>query len=204
VRKNLFEIGKFAGWIACILGGLASFLQWLGVRPKDLAMTPLPHVLWIIVAMILFTVAIGSAIWSGIIQRREISRLKTSQISLFTPLQIEAFGLAKDLVSLSRRAQGSTLSTFLINKLMPDPNVNEWQRAVVSEYGLDFAPRVRNLVLRFGKEEIYELDLEQYFDSIPNAQCLPAIQGNLVRLALKMDGIKVRPECITKGHLRDE
>ncbi len=126
----------------------------------------------------------------------QIELIKFGKIAegVLTPLQLDAIRLAKELASLSQKAQGSTLSKLIINRLMPDPNINEWQRSIVSEYALDFAPKVRNLALKFGKEGFDEPELVQYFDSIPNAQCLPSIQGNIVRLALKMDGIKVRPE----------
>lgn len=79
MRNRFLAVGKFAGWVACILGGLASFLQWLGVKPRDLAMTqtpPLPHVLWLLFAIALFAVGIGSSIWAGITQKRTIANLE--------------------------------------------------------------------------------------------------------------------------------
>lgn len=81
MAKKWREIGKFIGWIASTLGGLASSLIWLGVKPKDLAMTQtitIPRALWLILAIALFAFGIGSSIWSGIIQRREINRLNSN------------------------------------------------------------------------------------------------------------------------------
>jgi hypothetical protein len=79
--KNLLTFGKVVAWIACVLGGFASFLSWLEIKPKDLAMNqsiPVPHVLWLLLALALFGVAIGSAVWSGIIQRRQIKQLQNA------------------------------------------------------------------------------------------------------------------------------
>jgi hypothetical protein len=59
-----------------ILGGLGSFLTWVGVRPRDLAMTrsiPVPHILWLLLAIALFAVGIGSSVWSGMVQRRHLA-----------------------------------------------------------------------------------------------------------------------------------
>ena len=79
--KKLLEIGKFIGWAACTIGGFASFLQWLEIKPKDLAMSqsiPVPHTLLLLFAFTLFSISIGTATWSGIVQRRELKRLKTN------------------------------------------------------------------------------------------------------------------------------
>jgi hypothetical protein len=145
------EVAKLIAWIACTLGGFASFLQWLGIKPKDLAMTQsiaVPHILWLLLAFGLFAVGIGSAVWSGIVQRQTIKNLRAqrerpeieethreevrkleaqqksdlwrlqecygqceeekrsalkqieevkSRLAIFSPLQIEAFRLAKEL-----------------------------------------------------------------------------------------------------------
>ncbi len=72
---------KFVAWIACILGGFGSFMQWLGIKPADLAMShqaAVPHALWLVLAILLFGVGIGSSIWSGIVQRGEINRLRSA------------------------------------------------------------------------------------------------------------------------------
>ncbi len=111
---------------------------------------------------------------------------------LFTPLQIDAFRLAKELVPLGRWPGGS-LAAFIANNMIPDPKYNEWQRKVVSTYALDFAHRVRSLVLRFGKEGLSEPELEQYFTSIPNAKYLTEIQGRIIGLACRINGIQVEP-----------
>src|SRR5579863_2405821 len=64
-----------------LLAAIACILEWLGIKPKDLAMTQsitIPHALWLLLAIALFAIGIGSSIWSGIIQHREIARLKTA------------------------------------------------------------------------------------------------------------------------------
>jgi hypothetical protein len=45
------KIGKIVAWFACTFGGFGGFLQWIGIKPKDLAMTqsiPIPDVLWLL------------------------------------------------------------------------------------------------------------------------------------------------------------
>src|SRR5580700_5386709 len=82
MQKKLFGIGKLIAWIACLLGGFGSFMQWLGIKPKDLGMdqsTPVPHVLWLVLALVLFAIGIGSAIWAGIVQRIEIADLREAK-----------------------------------------------------------------------------------------------------------------------------
>jgi hypothetical protein len=73
------SIGRVVAWFACTLGGFGSFLQWLGLKPKDLGLSQsisIPHVLWLLLAITLFAIGIISAIWSGIVQRREINHLR--------------------------------------------------------------------------------------------------------------------------------
>jgi hypothetical protein len=75
-------IGKIVLGGICILGILGSFFQWVGVKPKDLAMTQsifIPHSLWLLLAVVLFAAGIGPSIWSVVIQRREITRLRSLQ-----------------------------------------------------------------------------------------------------------------------------
>jgi hypothetical protein len=59
-------------------GGLACILQWLGIAPKDLAMTnfSLPHVLWLLIGIGLFAASLFSTLRSGFFQRRTIVRLQ--------------------------------------------------------------------------------------------------------------------------------
>ncbi len=79
MRKINLWLLFFSGISA--LGGLACILEWLGIKPKDLAMSqsiPVPHVLWLLLALTLFAIAIGSAIWSGIVQRRQIEQLRNA------------------------------------------------------------------------------------------------------------------------------
>jgi hypothetical protein len=71
---------KFIAELLIVLGAVACIFQWLGIKPKDLAMSQsitIPHALWLLLAIVLFAVGIGSSAWSGIVQRREINRLKS-------------------------------------------------------------------------------------------------------------------------------
>jgi hypothetical protein len=77
--KKWHDIGKLIAWAACVFGGFASFLTWLGIKPKDLAMSqsiPIPHVLWLLLAITLFAIGIGSSTWSGILQQQGIKQIQ--------------------------------------------------------------------------------------------------------------------------------
>jgi len=79
---NVKAVLKLLAETIVVLGAAACILQWLEIRPMDLAMSqlvPLPHVLWLFAAMALFVIGIGSSVWSGIVQRCEINRLKAGQ-----------------------------------------------------------------------------------------------------------------------------
>ena len=99
--------------------------------------------------------------------------------------------IAKELTALNRQAKGKTPAAFVVNNfLLPDPSHNENLHQVISSYAVDFAPKVKSIVLRFSKEaKVREPMLEPYFDSIPDASHIPIIQESLVRMALRIDGI---------------
>lgn len=60
-----------------LLAAMACILEWLEIKPKDLATThPLPHILWLLVALLLFGIGIGLSVWSGIVQHRQINEAK--------------------------------------------------------------------------------------------------------------------------------
>lgn len=82
----------FVGWIAC-LGGFASFMQWLGVTPKDLAMTrpvAVPHILWLFVSVILFAVGLWSSFRAGFLLKRSVKRLQEELSKCRTDLKESA------------------------------------------------------------------------------------------------------------------
>ena len=79
------------------MGGFGSFLQWLDLKPKDLALSQsitIPHALWLLLAIALSATGIGASVWSGILQKREIQRLK-SQSTAKPVLRVKTPGLGR-------------------------------------------------------------------------------------------------------------
>jgi hypothetical protein len=73
-EKCMFAFSAFGG-----LGGLACVLQWLGITPRDLSMTPpvtVPHILWLIVGMALFAMSLWLSLRAGFFQKITINHLQ--------------------------------------------------------------------------------------------------------------------------------
>jgi hypothetical protein len=270
---------KIIAWIACTLGGFASFLQWLGLKPKDLAMTssiPIPHVLWLLLAIALFAVGIGSSLWAGVVQRRHLSaaekRLSTlekiphtiltingdrldgtpaapvetvtkdevrrieiahnaelsrareaqrqcdeerrealrkaeeieAQLSIFSPLQIQAFRLARDM--------GNYLTS-----LGPKPTISEmdfpdtadgrfrliharfdaeepWLVRLRSKCDEDFLPRLQSIINQFGMIGKADTLLNPHRAHIAIEEEFEEVRSRLVALAHSVDGIFLEPK----------
>jgi len=80
MQEKRGEILKFIAEITCILGGFASFLTWLGVKPKDLAMSQsmhVPHFLWLLLAIALFVAGISSSLWGILGQKLRIKSIQS-------------------------------------------------------------------------------------------------------------------------------
>ncbi len=196
LRKHHWGIVQGVSGVYC-----AWFATWERFHPSQAAipqvpvsvgtsMTPtysMPFWLWIGIVVLALSVAIPAII--GIFRKH---KFPSKSDEVLTPLQRDAFRLAQELVPLGRWPGGS-LAAFIANTILPDPKYNEWQQKVVSTYALDFAHRVKNIALRFGKEGLSEPGLEQYYTSIPNAKYLIEIQGRIVSLACRINGIQVEP-----------
>lgn len=143
---NRREALKLSVEISCILGGLASFLTWIGIKPKDLAMThPIPHIFWLLIGLALFAVSIYSSLRSGFLQKQDIKRLQEelakskmdskdfarrnleyrAQLDappwggVLDPLQVEALTYAKKLGAFLNASLQSCPSREGLNKMPP-------------------------------------------------------------------------------------
>ena len=92
----------------------------------------------------------------------------SQSIELFLPLQLEAFQLSRELRLLVLSAG---------NKPRSDPNANEWDNTVglwiaklTHRYALDYGPRVKQLVHKFGMEGLYDEGLEIHAESVNSEQ----------------------------------
>lgn len=162
MQKTARIVGKFVIGAACLLGGFGSFMQWAGIKPKDLAMSQsiaIPHVLWLLLAIALFAIGIGSSVWSGIVQHREISRLKsipptpapiaptklTIRSAEFKAINEE--GEVRDVTeAVKGQVNGSGLAFKIINSELgmregDDLNFGERKRLTV-KYSFDGGPEV--------------------------------------------------------------
>lgn len=70
-RNNITLVASICGG----LGGVAAFLQWLGIKPQDLSgwRIPLtiPHWFWLIASLLLFAVSSGLSVYSFMSARKE-------------------------------------------------------------------------------------------------------------------------------------
>jgi hypothetical protein len=120
---------------------------------------------------------------------------------LFTPLQIEAFQMSRELRLLVRNAG---------NKPRLDPGdyppsvegtaaySNEWDNTVglwvaklTHRYALDYGSRVKKLVHKFGIEGLSDEGLEMNAESVNSEMGIIYVAKALTDLALKMDFIRL-------------
>lgn len=173
MQKTILQTAKTVAWIACILGGFGSFMQWLGIKPKDLAMTQtitIPHVLWLLLAVALFAIGIGGSLWAGVLQRIEIKRLKSGLLATgttlevmlppttewFSPLQVEALQLSRDIRAYLNECgekpgllkPGSSENLARIDERM------KWSMRLEAGYKLRFETRDKEIDLKFSEKGI--------------------------------------------------
>lgn len=120
------------------------------------------------------------------------------------PYQIEAIKIVKDLRELLHELGPQPVcdTTSYLND--PDLNAKElsrwhdeiepWRKKLRSKFALNIAPRVKELMHRFGEQGIAANPLIHYSEVIQNEQQVPVLQAQLICLAYRMDGIKLRPE----------
>jgi hypothetical protein len=128
-------------------------------------------------------------------------RRGSQSIELFLPLQMEAFQLSRELRLLVRNAG---------NKPRLDPNdyphsaegtaaySNEWDNTaglwvgkLTHRYALDYGPRVKQLVHKFGIEGLSDEGLEIHAESVNSEMGIVYVARALTDLALKMDFIRL-------------
>ena len=131
-------------------------------------------------------------------------RRGSQSIELFLPLQMEAFQLSRELRHLVRNAG---------NKPRLDPNdyphsaegtaaySNEWDNTaglwvakLTHRYALEYGPRVKQLVHKFGIEGLSDESLEMNAESVNSEMGIIYVSRALTDLALKMDFIRLLQE----------
>jgi hypothetical protein len=126
---------------------------------------------------------------------RQLEEAK-SQLALFTPLQIEAFQLAKDLrlflKELGPRPQvswGNLDPQDGMAKRMTEQNrlQQPWVAKLVYRYAREYAPRVKNLMLRIGETGLPAFQLGAYADGIVNEENVLTASNLLDGLAVQMN-----------------
>ncbi|SRR6266576_3002481 len=99
-----YKSGMFIFTALSGLGGLAAFLQWLGIRPRDVwgwhVSLAIPHWLWLIVAVLLFAFSIGLSTY-GLYYNRQEERLKEIEAKIPQPVTVDGIlaGLPKQTVT---------------------------------------------------------------------------------------------------------
>jgi hypothetical protein len=155
----------------------------------------MPLWLWLVIVALVLSVVIPAIIRmfrKSLPNDENLIEIGKLVNGLLNPLQLDTIRLAQELEKLSRWP-GGTIAAFLANTMFPDPKHNEWALKTVGKYALDFAPRVKNIVLRFGAEGMVEPELKQYFDTVPNVQTISRIAACLVCLAYRKNGISLMP-----------
>jgi hypothetical protein len=66
IGKLVFDVLVAAGAVACVL-------VWMEVKPKDVRMTTWPHWLWLIGALILFAISLGSSLRSLYLSNKRVN-----------------------------------------------------------------------------------------------------------------------------------
>lgn len=160
------------------LGGIASFFGWLGIKPEGWHMSPTgPHIFWLILGLVLFAVSILSSARAQVQLHRApppskdevevlrkceeerigaLSRVKEleSQLEVFSPLQIEACRLAREMQEfLSKFEPAPTAKGILSEQESVGQMVayTEWRSRLDAAYSLRFASQVKTLHLKFGE-----------------------------------------------------
>jgi hypothetical protein len=114
------------------------------------------------------------------------------RLSLFTPLQIEAFRLARDIGKFELPVQPA------YNRAMSNEEINsELQQHLQSNlkfssaYSLNLAPRVKTLMHRLGEQGINANELSHFTEGIADVQQIPVLRARIVRLAHALDGVEL-------------
>jgi hypothetical protein len=125
------------------------------------------------------------------IGQREVRVLET----LFTPLQIEAFSLAKELGdfrgTLGTKGNYERLMSEQEKLMVLNKNAAE-NRKLSNSYSLRFAGKVKELMHRFEELGINSNQLMHFTGSIADERQIPTLQSNLVRLAHLVDGVELK------------
>jgi hypothetical protein len=188
--RFIFEVAMFLGSVACIL-------TWLGIKPGDLAMTQsvtIPHALWLLLAIVLFVLGIGSSVWTGFVQRKEINGLKTAlqtnsvrpvpssklTVSLAEYKAINGEGEVRNVTeAVKGHVDGIGLAFKIVNselglKDSDDLNFGERKRLTVN-YSFDGGPE---MTVRRWERDMLTLPVD------PQLQALDDLQVKAIRISL--------------------
>jgi hypothetical protein len=130
---------------------------------------------------------------------KQLEELKL-QPALFCPLQIEAFRLAKELLlflrSLGNRPTGRSRDEFPDTKAGYDQYVTDrlnsvglWEDQLTHGYALEFAPKVKTMMHKFGRQNLHDERLHQYADGVATEVNIVDVQKALIELGHQMDFI---------------
>jgi hypothetical protein len=115
------------------------------------------------------------------------------RLSLFTPLQIEAFRLARDIGEFDLPMQPA------YKRAMSDEEINSKLQQHLqsnlkfsSAYSLNLAPRVKTLMHRLGEQGVNANELIHFTEGIADVQQIPVLRARIVRLAHALDGVELK------------
>lgn len=126
-RQKFVAVLNVIAQIVMALGGLASFLLWLGITPKDFATVTLwPHWAWLAMSLALFALSLASSSYAWISNRRrkfdEAAIRKIEKSGTLKSLAGQADWLAEDLERIwyEFNKTGKTLIYPLGINVLPD------------------------------------------------------------------------------------
>lgn len=147
------------------------------------------------------------ALWkkSGALLNQSLNRNKieiphqqpVSHDRLFTPLQMEAFQLAKDILRFLADYEPMPSDRFSSNTGKQDADTLgkkiDWRKRLANNYKLRFEAREKLIELKFGEQGIFE-NYTAYFSGVRGfEEIIPLYAAILTTMAHRVDGVILAP-----------
>ncbi len=132
----------------------------------------------------------------------EERRRLQEQLEVFTPLQLDAFRLAKDLINflhdMGNRPEGRPQSAFPNTREGLEDFLNErtaiprpWLEKLRHRYAKNYAARVKKMVHEFGEQNLDVSNLGNFESQVDSEMEVVTVRKELVRLSHDMDLIYI-------------